>query len=114
MNLRRKWSIAVLSLALAGVGTAMFASAQQTPSPTPQTPPPAPAPDTPNKPAPKGEPKEGTEKHPRLQRAIEELRAVKQHLEKAPHDFGGHRAEAVKAVTEAIRQLELAVKFDKN
>lgn len=107
MNLRRKWSIALLSLALAGAGTAMFASAQQTPSP--QTPPPAPAPD---KPAPKGEPKE--EKHPRLQRAIEELRAVKLHLEKAPHDFGGHRAEAVKAVTEAIKQLELAVKFDKN
>jgi hypothetical protein len=111
MKLQRKWSIALLSLALAGAGTAMFASAQQTPSPTPQTPP-APAPDTPNKPAPKGEPKE--EKHPRLQKAIEELRAVKVHLEKAPHDFGGHKAEAVKAVTEAIHQLELAVKFDKN
>jgi hypothetical protein len=111
MKLRSKWSVALLSLVLCGAGTAMFASAQQTP-PKPEKPAPAPAPDNPNNPNPKGEPKE--EKHPRLQKAIEELRAVKLHLEKAPHDFGGHRVEAVKAVTEAIHQLELAVKFDKN
>ena len=105
MKLRSKGSIALASLAFAAMGSWMVATAQQTPNPAPQTPP-APAPD--NK-APKGEP----EKHPRLQRAIEELRDVKKHLEKAPHDFGGHKADAIKSVTEAIKQLELAVKFDK-
>lgn len=106
MNMRSKGSIALASLAFAAMGSWMMATAQQTPNPAPQTPPPAPAPD--NK-APKGD----QEKHPRLQRAIEELRDVKKHLEKAPHDFGGHKADAIKSVTEAIKQLELAVKFDK-
>ena len=103
MNLGRKWTIALLSVVMAGAGTALVATAQQTP-------PPAPAPD---KPAPKGDKDKKEEKHPRLQRAIEELKAVKAHLEKAPHDFGGHKADAIKSVTEAIKQLELAVKFDK-
>jgi hypothetical protein len=42
------------------------------------------------------------EPHPRIRSAIRELEAAKVELEKAPHDFGGHRADAVVAVDRAI------------
>jgi hypothetical protein len=53
------------------------------------------------------------ERHPRIHAAIEELREARKELEKADHDFGGHRKEAIKAIDEAIIQLEKALKFDK-
>ena len=46
--------------------------------------------------------------HPRLVRAIESLRDAKAYMEEAPHDFGGHKREAIRACDEAIRQLEIA------
>jgi hypothetical protein len=46
--------------------------------------------------------------HPRLARAIEALRDARAYLEEAPHDFGGHKREALRATDEAIRQLEFA------
>lgn len=52
------------------------------------------------------------EVHPRIRSAIRELEAAKVELEKAPHDFGGHRADAVLAVDRAIAQLRLALKYD--
>jgi len=103
MKLRSSLSIGLASLAIAAAGSWVAASAQQTPSPAP------PAPQAPAKPQ-KGE----TDKRPRLEKALEELRSIKQHLEKAPHDFGGHRVKAIEAVSEAIKQIELAAKFDKN
>ena len=105
MKLRSKLSLGLASLAIAAAGSWVAASAQQTPSPSPAPP----APQTPAKPQ-KGD----TDKRPRLEKALEELRAIKQHLEKAPHDFGGHRVKAIEAVSEAIKQIELAAKFDKN
>jgi hypothetical protein len=53
------------------------------------------------------------ERHPHIRAAIRELREAKRELEKADHDFGGHRAEALKASDRAIEQLEKALKFDK-
>jgi ABC-type microcin C transport system duplicated ATPase subunit YejF len=53
------------------------------------------------------------EKHPRIHAAIRELEAAKDELQKAPHDFGGHRADAVVAVDRAIEQLRLALQYDK-
>jgi hypothetical protein len=53
------------------------------------------------------------ERHPRIRAAIRELREAKKELEKADHDFGGHRVEAIKAVDVAIEQLEKALKFDR-
>ena len=38
----------------------------------------------------------------------------KKELENADHDFGGHRKEAIEAIDVAIKQLEKALKFDKN
>lgn len=53
------------------------------------------------------------EPHPQIHEALASLRRAKEHLEHAAHDFGGHRVEAIRATDEAIRQLELCLKFDK-
>src|SRR5207302_1934251 len=59
------------------------------------------------------EKKEKNERHPHIHAAIRELRQAKKELEKADHDFGGHRKEALEAVDVAIKQLEKALRFDK-
>jgi hypothetical protein len=53
------------------------------------------------------------EQHPEIHNALAALRNAKGHLEHAAHDFGGHRAEALKATEEAIHQLEICLKYDK-
>jgi hypothetical protein len=53
------------------------------------------------------------EQHPRIHAAIRELEGARAELQKAPHDFGGHRADAVVAVDKAIEQLRLALQYDK-
>ena len=32
----------------------------------------------------------------------------------AAHDFGGHRVEAIKAIDQAIHQLEICLQYDKD
>lgn len=54
------------------------------------------------------------EPHPQIREALGALRRAKEHMEHAAHDFGGHRVEALKATDEAIKQLELCLKFDKD
>src|SRR5690349_20667230 len=54
------------------------------------------------------------EPHPQIREALGALRRAKAHMELAAHDFGGHRVEALRATDEAIRQLELCLKFDKD
>lgn len=54
------------------------------------------------------------EPHPEIREALHALRRAKEHMEHAAHDFGGHRVEALRATDEAIRQLELCLKFDKD
>jgi hypothetical protein len=44
-------------------------------------------------------------RHP-LHKALEELREAKRELEKAPHDFGGHKKEALEATEHAIKHLD--------
>ncbi|MDP9122640.1 MAG: hypothetical protein M3O15_14945 [Acidobacteriota bacterium] len=60
-------------------------------------------------------PKGGGERaeHPRISHAITALNQAIEYLEKAPHDFGGHRAEAVEASKKAVEQLKLALQYDK-
>jgi hypothetical protein len=53
------------------------------------------------------------ERHPQIREALGALRRAKEHLEHAAHDFGGHRVDAVRATDEAIRQLEICLKYDK-
>ncbi len=54
------------------------------------------------------------EPYPQIRQAIAALRRAKEHMERAAHDFGGHRVEAIEATNKAIEQLELCLKFDKD
>jgi hypothetical protein len=49
--------------------------------------------------------------HPRLARAIEALRDARAYMEQAPHDFGGHKADAIRATDAAIRELDFALAY---
>ena len=49
--------------------------------------------------------------HPRIAKAIEALKDARAYMEAAPHDFGGHKAEAIRASDEAIKQLNLALAY---
>lgn len=51
--------------------------------------------------------------HPEIRAAIDSLRNAKDHLQHAAHDFGGHRVDAIHAIDEAQRQLEVCLKYDK-
>ena len=53
------------------------------------------------------------ERHPEIRRAIAALERAKTDLQRANHDFGGHRAEALEACNKAIEQLKLALEYDK-
>jgi L-lactate utilization protein LutB len=63
--------------------------------------------------APEKEVYKGYEFHPHIHHAIHELREAHKELKEAKHDFGGHREKAVEKVDHAIKQLEIALKFDK-
>jgi hypothetical protein len=49
--------------------------------------------------------------HPRIAAAIRELEEAIAYMEKAPHDFGGHKAEALRASREAVQQLRKALAY---
>ena len=53
------------------------------------------------------------EPHPEIREAMESLRHAKEHLDHAAHDFGGHRVDAIKAIDEAMHQLEICMRYDK-
>lgn len=52
--------------------------------------------------------------HPRISRAITALQGAIAELQAAPHDFGGHRDEAVEACKAAVVQLNRALAFRAN
>ncbi|HEV2961235.1 MAG TPA: hypothetical protein VG649_05365 [Candidatus Angelobacter sp.] len=56
---------------------------------------------------------ERNEKHPHIRAAIHELEEAKGELQRADHDFGGHRAEAIEAIDNALKQLRQALQYDK-
>jgi hypothetical protein len=53
------------------------------------------------------------ERHPEIRQALNALHQAKDHLEHAAHDFGGHRADALRATDEAIHQLQICMEYDK-
>jgi len=53
------------------------------------------------------------EQHPVLERAITQIENIKDHLQKAPHDFGGHKQKAIDALSIANDELRQAMQFDK-
>jgi hypothetical protein len=54
-----------------------------------------------------------TDNHPKIREAIASLEAAKAELEQASGDFGGHKAEAIEAVNNALKRLRLALQFDR-
>ncbi|MGE5688336.1 MAG: hypothetical protein ACM34D_12685, partial [Gemmatimonadota bacterium] len=53
------------------------------------------------------------EPHPELRAALRALERARAHLQRAAHDFGGHRVEAIAAIDRAMEQLNLAIKYDR-
>ncbi|HXX46123.1 MAG TPA: hypothetical protein VEJ38_15440 [Candidatus Acidoferrales bacterium] len=50
--------------------------------------------------------------HPEIRDAIASLRRAREHLNHAAHDYQGHRVDAIRAIDEAIRQLDICLKYD--
>jgi cell shape-determining protein MreC len=49
--------------------------------------------------------------HPKIENAIKELQSAVDYMEKAPHDFGGYKAQAIADSKKAIESLKLALKY---
>ena len=49
--------------------------------------------------------------HPRIAAAIESLEVALAELKEAPHNFGGHKAEAIRACEKAIHELHKALAY---
>src|SRR5450631_119070 len=95
-NMKKKLVLMVAGLAMAGVLSVVLPSAiaQET------TPPTAVAPGA-------GHPAG----HPNIRRALHALEAAETDLKAAPHDFGGHREDALAACDKAIEQLKICLKY---
>ena len=50
-------------------------------------------------------------RHPQIRAALDALQRAKMHLQEAAHDFGGHRVDAIHAIDEASRQLEICLQY---
>ena len=50
---------------------------------------------------------------PRMQAALEALRAARRELEQASEDKGGHRTKAIGLVTQAMAEVEKGIAFDR-
>ena len=51
------------------------------------------------------------EHHPRIAKAIHELEDAIAYMEAAPHDFGGHKAAAIRDSRVALEQLRKALAY---
>lgn len=51
------------------------------------------------------------QEHPRIVKAIRSLEDAIDYMQKAPHDFGGHKADAIAASRAAVEQLKLALAY---
>jgi hypothetical protein len=49
--------------------------------------------------------------HPRIEKAIHSMEDAISYMEKAPHDFGGYKAQAIADTKKAIESLKLALKY---
>ncbi len=56
--------------------------------------------------------KKAAEPHPVLQNSLRQVEAVKDRLQKAPSDFGGHKEAAIDALNRAASELQQAIAFD--
>jgi hypothetical protein len=49
--------------------------------------------------------------HPRIAAAIHQMEDAIQYMQAAPHDFGGHKAAAIRATEAALVELRAALAF---
>jgi hypothetical protein len=56
----------------------------------------------------------GQERHPEIRHALRALENAKDHLQNADHDFGGHRVDAINACNQAMEQLKICLRYDRN
>ena len=49
--------------------------------------------------------------HPRIELAIKNLEDAIDYMEKAPHNFGGHKADAIKSSKAALKDLRKALAY---
>jgi len=59
-------------------------------------------------------PPQRRERHPEIRDAIQLLNQAQDHLNHAAHDFGGHRVNAMKHISEALEELHAAEQFNKH
>lgn len=52
------------------------------------------------------------EHHPEIHKAMRKLRGAKSDLEKASHDYAGHRVAAIKLIDQALEELKAALESD--
>jgi hypothetical protein len=50
-------------------------------------------------------------RHPEIEDALHALQKAKLHLQRANHDFQGHRVDAIRAIDEADRQLRICMQY---
>jgi len=62
----------------------------------------------------KPEHREHREHHPELHKAMRKLRGAKADLEKADHDYAGHKAKAIGLIDQALEELKAALESDKS
>ena len=55
--------------------------------------------------------KDEMREHPRLAKAMHDLEDAIRYMEAAPHDFGGHKAEAIADSRRALESLHRAAKY---
>lgn len=49
------------------------------------------------------------ERHPHIDEALKSMRAAKHHLERADHDFDGHKMKAIEHLDQAIHEAEICM-----
>jgi len=51
--------------------------------------------------------------YPKIRAAISSLEAARAELERADGDFGGHKKDAIESIDGALKQMRLALQFEK-
>ena len=72
---------------------------------------PAPSPSTTTE---KAQPSGRNNRFPEMRHAHHALENAKRDLEKAAHDFGGHRAKALELTKQAIKEIDEGMQFARN
>ena len=52
------------------------------------------------------------EKHPHMQAAMKQVNQAEQQLERAAHDYGGHRSKALQLLKQAEQEIKEGIAFD--